>query len=227
MYCYLSPIAPDGRVIDRMVLTNGEQDVELLGWDRREKEKTGVFAEVPPEQSWEGHRSALYADVSRQACWYQWEAVPSAEAKPAAGPEGVSVPKEASGWRPVPTPEGKPVPLPSAAIFSIQEAGPEAGPAPCPEAATGAAPDGEPLTLAERFSVLEALVLEREYQEALRERKEGTRMIYDLLQSVIRLGKPSQEEMEKKLAVFLQSGRITQEQYQELTELAQSIPAAS
>lgn len=78
MYCYLSPIAADGRVLDKIILTNGEKDIKLLGWKRREKEKTGVFAELPPEESHEGRRPILYADIARQTCWYQRDGLPGA-----------------------------------------------------------------------------------------------------------------------------------------------------
>lgn len=46
---YISDVSPEGRIGYVCYLSNGLDDIELLGWDRKEKEKEGAFIENEPE----------------------------------------------------------------------------------------------------------------------------------------------------------------------------------
>ena len=39
----------NGKITDVLYMTNGEKDIEYLGWDREEKESCGAFIETLPE----------------------------------------------------------------------------------------------------------------------------------------------------------------------------------
>ena len=46
---YYLEISENGKITDVFYLSNGEKDIEYLGWNKEEKEKTGVFADGLPE----------------------------------------------------------------------------------------------------------------------------------------------------------------------------------
>ena len=48
MYYYIS-VDENGKITDVLYMTNGEKDIEYLGWDREEKESKGAFIETLPE----------------------------------------------------------------------------------------------------------------------------------------------------------------------------------
>ena len=46
---YYLEISENGKITDVFYLSNGEKDIEYLGWDREEKESKGAFVETLPE----------------------------------------------------------------------------------------------------------------------------------------------------------------------------------
>ena len=46
---YYIKVSENGKITDVLYMTNGEKDIEYLGWDREEKEKSGAFIEILPE----------------------------------------------------------------------------------------------------------------------------------------------------------------------------------
>ncbi len=46
---YYLEVSENGKITDVFYLSNGEKDIEYLGWSREEKEKTGAFVETLPE----------------------------------------------------------------------------------------------------------------------------------------------------------------------------------
>lgn len=46
---YYLEISENGKITDVICLSNGEKDIEYLGWDREEKESKGAFVETLPE----------------------------------------------------------------------------------------------------------------------------------------------------------------------------------
>ena len=46
---YYIEVSENGKITDVICLSNGEKDIEYLGWDREEKESKGAFVENLPE----------------------------------------------------------------------------------------------------------------------------------------------------------------------------------
>lgn len=46
---YYIKVSENGKITDVICLSNGEKDIEYLGWDREEKESKGAFVETLPE----------------------------------------------------------------------------------------------------------------------------------------------------------------------------------
>lgn len=46
---YYIEVSENGKITDVLYMTNGEKDIEYLGWDREEKESKGAFVENLPE----------------------------------------------------------------------------------------------------------------------------------------------------------------------------------
>lgn len=59
MYYYIS-VNKNGNITHIVYMTNEEKDIEYLGWDREEKEKSGAFVESLPEDYADG--KYLYVD---------------------------------------------------------------------------------------------------------------------------------------------------------------------
>lgn len=57
---YYLEISENGKMTDVLYMTNGINDIEYLGWNREEKEKSGVFVETLPEDYTDG--KYLYID---------------------------------------------------------------------------------------------------------------------------------------------------------------------
>ena len=59
MYYYIT-VDENGKITSVLYMTNGINDIEYLGWDREEKEKSGAFVETLPEDYADG--KYLYID---------------------------------------------------------------------------------------------------------------------------------------------------------------------
>lgn len=46
---YYIKVSENGKITDVLYMTNGEKDIEFLGWDKEEKESQGAFVETLPE----------------------------------------------------------------------------------------------------------------------------------------------------------------------------------
>ena len=46
---YYIEVSENGKITDVLYMTNGEKDIEYLGWDREGKESKGAFIETLPE----------------------------------------------------------------------------------------------------------------------------------------------------------------------------------
>lgn len=51
---YYLTVGENGNITDILYMTNGIKDIEYLGWNREEKEKTGAFVETLPEDYADG-----------------------------------------------------------------------------------------------------------------------------------------------------------------------------
>lgn len=66
---YLSEIDENRKVNSTLFMSNGEKDIEYLGWDKEEKEKTGVFVDELPEQDETREVDGLYLDDDNRPYW--------------------------------------------------------------------------------------------------------------------------------------------------------------
>ncbi len=66
---YLSEIDENRKVNSTLFMSNGEKDIEYLGWDKEEKEKTGVFVDELPEQDETQEGDGLYLDDDNRPYW--------------------------------------------------------------------------------------------------------------------------------------------------------------
>ena len=66
---YLSEIDENRKVHSTLFMSNGEKDIEYLGWDKAEKEKTGVFVDELPEQDETQEVDGLYLDAESRPYW--------------------------------------------------------------------------------------------------------------------------------------------------------------
>ncbi len=46
---YYIEVSENGKITNILYMSNGEKDIEYLGWDREEKESCGAFIETLPE----------------------------------------------------------------------------------------------------------------------------------------------------------------------------------
>lgn len=46
---YYIKVSENGKITNILYMSNGEKDIEYLGWDREEKESCGAFIETLPE----------------------------------------------------------------------------------------------------------------------------------------------------------------------------------
>ncbi|MBP0960255.1 MAG: hypothetical protein J5992_09035 [Oscillospiraceae bacterium] len=46
---YYIEVSENGKITNVLYMSNGEKDIEYLGWDREEKESKGAFVESLPE----------------------------------------------------------------------------------------------------------------------------------------------------------------------------------
>lgn len=59
---YYITLTEEGKIIDIATLSNGTADINYLGWDREEKEKSGAFVETIPEEVVSNTEAYLYID---------------------------------------------------------------------------------------------------------------------------------------------------------------------
>jgi hypothetical protein len=59
---YYISIDENGKIIDILYMSNSINDIEYLGWDKEEKEKSGAFLETIPEEVISNTEAYLYID---------------------------------------------------------------------------------------------------------------------------------------------------------------------
>lgn len=59
---YYIKVSENGKITDVLYMSNGKKDIEYLGWNREEKEKSGAFLETIPEEVISNTEAYLYID---------------------------------------------------------------------------------------------------------------------------------------------------------------------